>query len=158
GWSPCGHDAVYTLLVPLKPPQGHTFQLELGTAQEVPANHRVCVELVCTCTRSPRVKNNMLCIIHQPDETLQIHQASSLLSNLCTACYLDAEKTAHCFQSLVSSAWGKTPSSRRYALRVLPSSRSCKLELTDASGRCLSVEMLFRVQQGDSDIFLSSQA
>ncbi|PKU30961.1 inositol -trisphosphate receptor-interacting 1 [Limosa lapponica baueri] len=95
--------------------------------------------------------------IKRPYEAQQINQDSSLLSNLCTGRYLDAEKTAHWFQSLVSSAWGKMPHSRRYSLRVLPSSRSCKLELTDTSGRCLSVEMLFGVQQGHSDVFLSSQ-
>ncbi|NWQ93843.1 IPIL1 protein, partial [Burhinus bistriatus] len=31
GWSPCEEDAVYRLLVPLKPPRGHAFHLELGT-------------------------------------------------------------------------------------------------------------------------------
>ncbi|XP_014807493.1 PREDICTED: inositol 1,4,5-trisphosphate receptor-interacting protein-like 1 [Calidris pugnax] len=156
GWSPCGHE--YCLLVPLKPPQGHAFQLELGTAWEVLAKNRVRVEMVCTCTRSTRVQKNTVCFVHQPYEARQINQDSSLLSNLCTGRYLDAEKTARWFQGLVSSAWDKTPSSRRYALRVLPSSRSCKLELTDASGRCLSVEMVFGVQRGDSDVFLSSQA
>ncbi|PKU34307.1 pigment epithelium-derived factor [Limosa lapponica baueri] len=59
---------------------------------------------------------------------------------------------------LVSSAWEEMPHSRHYSLRVLPSRRSCKLDLTSASGRSLFVEMLFGVQQGNSDVFLSSQA
>ncbi|PKU43887.1 inositol -trisphosphate receptor-interacting 1 [Limosa lapponica baueri] len=157
GWSPRVHDAVYCLLVPLKPSRGHSFHLELGTAQEVPAKHRVRVKLECTCTRDQGVEN-MLCFVHQPGEALRRNQDSSLLSNLCTGCYLDAQKTARWFQSLVSSAWGEMPHSPHYAMRVLPSRRSCKLELTHASGRSLFVELLFGVQHGDSDIFLSSQA
>ncbi|NWT49339.1 IPIL1 protein, partial [Chroicocephalus maculipennis] len=31
GWSPCEQDAIYHLLVPLKPPRGHAFHLEMGT-------------------------------------------------------------------------------------------------------------------------------
>uniref|UniRef100_A0A8C3JF83 Mab-21-like HhH/H2TH-like domain-containing protein n=1 Tax=Calidris pygmaea TaxID=425635 RepID=A0A8C3JF83_9CHAR len=158
GWSPRGHDAVYTLLVPLKPPRGHAFQMELGTGVDVWAKHRVRVKLECTCTDDMRVEDNMLCFVHQPHEALERNQDSSLLSELCTGLYLDVEKTARWFQGLVSSAWEEVPHSRRYRLRVLPSRRSCKLELTSASGRSLCVEMLFGVQRGDSDIFLSSQA
>ncbi|PKU27632.1 inositol -trisphosphate receptor-interacting 1 [Limosa lapponica baueri] len=157
GWSPRVHDALYCLLVPLKPSRGHSFHLEVGTAQEVPAKHRVRVELECTCRRDARGED-MLCFVHQPYEALARDQDSSLLSNLCTGRYLDAQKTARWFQSLVSSAWGEMPHSPHYAMRVLPSRRSCKLELTHASGRSLFVELLFGVQQGDSDIFLSSQA
>ncbi|KAM6412930.1 inositol 1,4,5-trisphosphate receptor-interacting protein-like 1 [Pluvialis apricaria] len=47
--------------------------------------------------------------------------------------------------------------SRHNDMKVLPSSRLCKLQLTNASGRSLFVEMVFGVQQCDSDIFLSSQ-
>uniref|UniRef100_A0A8C3K0L9 Mab-21-like HhH/H2TH-like domain-containing protein n=1 Tax=Calidris pygmaea TaxID=425635 RepID=A0A8C3K0L9_9CHAR len=157
GWSPRGHDAVYTLLVPLKPPRGHAFQLELGTAGDAPAKHRVRVELECTCTKDTRV-GDMLCFVHQPHEALQRSQDSSLLNELCTGRYLDAQKTARWIQGLVSSAWEEVPHSRRYGLRLLPSRRSCKLELTSASGRSLCVEMLVGVQRGHSDLFLSSQA
>ncbi|KAF1486742.1 Inositol 1,4,5-trisphosphate receptor-interacting protein-like 1, partial [Eudyptula minor novaehollandiae] len=31
GWSPFEDDAIYRLLVPLKPRRGHAFHLELGT-------------------------------------------------------------------------------------------------------------------------------
>ncbi|NXU28725.1 IPIL1 protein, partial [Thalassarche chlororhynchos] len=31
GWNVCEDDLVYRLLVPLKPPPGHSFHLELGT-------------------------------------------------------------------------------------------------------------------------------
>uniref|UniRef100_A0A8C3KPK9 Inositol 1,4,5-trisphosphate receptor-interacting protein-like 1 n=1 Tax=Calidris pygmaea TaxID=425635 RepID=A0A8C3KPK9_9CHAR len=157
GWSPHGHDAVFSLLVPLKPPHRHAFHMELGTARDAPAKHHVRVDLACTCTKDTR-EEDMLCFVHQPHEALERKQDSRLLSNLCTGRYLDAQKTACWFQDLVSSAWEEVPHSRCYPLRVLPSRRSCKLELTSASGRSLIVEMLFGVQQGDSDILLNSQA
>uniref|UniRef100_A0A8C3PRU9 Mab-21-like HhH/H2TH-like domain-containing protein n=1 Tax=Calidris pygmaea TaxID=425635 RepID=A0A8C3PRU9_9CHAR len=135
GWTPCGHDTVFRLLVPLKPSRGHAFHLELGTAGEVPAKHRVRVDLA-----------------------LERNQDSGLLCQLCTGRYLDAQKIARWFQDLVSSAWEEMGLWRPYQLRVLPSHRSCKLELTSASGRSVVVEMLFGVQRGESDIFLSSQA
>ncbi|XP_009696186.1 PREDICTED: inositol 1,4,5-trisphosphate receptor-interacting protein-like 1, partial [Cariama cristata] len=42
-------------------------------------------------------------------------------------------------------------------MTVLPSSCSCKLQLMSASRRTLFIEMMFGVQQGNSDIFVSSQ-
>ncbi|XP_074442907.1 inositol 1,4,5-trisphosphate receptor-interacting protein-like 1 [Larus michahellis] len=157
GWSPCGDDAVYPLLVPLKPPRGHAFHLELGTAGQTPAKNCIRVEQECTCTRDQHVEN-MLCFLHHPEEVLWRNQDSSLLGTVCTDSYLDAQKIACWFQNLVTSAWGEMTQSHHYRMKVLPSSRSCKLQLTSASGRSLLVEIVFGVQQGDSDIFLSSQA
>ncbi|NXA26623.1 IPIL1 protein, partial [Ibidorhyncha struthersii] len=157
GWSPHGHDAVYRLLVPLKPPRGHAFRLELGTAGEMPAKDcRVRVELECTCMKEQLVENT-LCFLHHPKEVLRRNPAASILGTLCTGSYLDVLKTAQWFQNLVRSAWGEMPQSHHYSMKVLPSRRSCKLQLTSASGRSLFVEMLFGLQQGDSDVFLSSQ-
>ncbi|NXV24420.1 IPIL1 protein, partial [Cepphus grylle] len=157
GWSPHGHDAVYRLLVPIKPPWGHTFHLELGSAGKMPAKDScIRVELECTCTRNHPVEN-VLCFLHHREEALSRNQVSSLLDTLCTGSYLDVEKIACCFQNMVRSAWRKMPQSCCYIMKVLPSSRSCKLQLTNASGRSLFIEMMFGVQRGDSDIFLSSQ-
>ncbi|KAM6069267.1 inositol 1,4,5-trisphosphate receptor-interacting protein-like 1 [Theristicus caerulescens] len=157
GWNPREDDAVYSLLVPLQPPRGHTFHLELGTAGDMPANDScVRVELECTCMRE-QLAENMLCFLHHPEEDLRRNQDPSLLRTLCTGSYLDVEKTAHWFQNCVRSAWVEVPQSRRYNMKVLPSSRSCKLQLTNASRRTLYVEMIFGVRQGHSDIFLSSE-
>ncbi|NXJ69926.1 IPIL1 protein, partial [Rostratula benghalensis] len=156
GWSPCGQDTVYHLLVPLKPPRGHAFHLEMGTAGKMPAESYVRVVPECTCMGEQCVKNRP-CFVHQPRDPLRRKQNSSILSTLCTDSYLDARKIALWFQNSVSSAWKKLPQSRRYTLEVLPSRRSCKLQLKNASGRSFLVEMVFGVQQGDSDIFLSSQ-
>lgn len=51
------------LLVPLKrPPRGHTFHLELGTAREMAArNSSFHVELECTCTRERPVEDMLCC-------------------------------------------------------------------------------------------------
>ncbi|KAK0677041.1 IPIL1 protein, partial [Pygoscelis papua] len=158
GWSPCKDDVVYCLLVPLKPPRGHVFHLELGNAGKIPVkDSRVRVVLECTCTREQLV-GDMLCFIHNPEEELRRNQDPSLLATLCTGSYLDVEKTAFWFQNFVKSAWVLVPQSHHYNMEVLPSSRSCKLQLTNASRRTLFVEMMFGVQQGDSDIFLSSQS
>ncbi|NWQ91550.1 IPIL1 protein, partial [Burhinus bistriatus] len=157
GWSPEEDHAVYQLLVPLKPPRGHAFHLELGTTEEMPAKgSRVRVELECTCMREQLVENT-LCFLHHPEEELRRNQGPSLLGTLCTGSYLDVQKTAHWLQNLVRLAWVLVPHSCHFNMKVLPSSRSCKLQLTNTSGRTLFVEMLFGVQQGDSDIFLSSQ-
>ncbi|KAM6392614.1 inositol 1,4,5-trisphosphate receptor-interacting protein-like 1 [Pluvialis apricaria] len=117
---------------------------------------RVRVELECTCTREQLVENTG-CFLHHPKEELSRNPAASLLGSLCTGSYLDVQKTARWFQNLVRSAWEEMPQSHRYSMEVRPSSRSCMLQLTTASGRRLFVEMVFGVQQGDSDIFLSSQ-
>ncbi|XP_014805984.1 PREDICTED: inositol 1,4,5-trisphosphate receptor-interacting protein-like 1 [Calidris pugnax] len=157
GWSPCGHGVVYCLLVPLKPPRGHTFHLELGSVEGMPAKSHIRVQLDCTCMRDQHVEN-MLCFVHQPKEALRRNQDSSLINNLCTGLYLDAQKIALWFQSMVSSAWAEMPQWHHYSMKVLPSHRSCKLLLMTASKRSLFVEVIFGVQEGNSDIFLSSQA
>ncbi|NXS22432.1 IPIL1 protein, partial [Mystacornis crossleyi] len=155
GWSPHKEeDVVYCMFVPLKPPPGHAFHLELDTAGHMPQRSmRIRVELVCTCTG----EQNTLCFLHHSEEELKRNQVASLLYTLCTGPYLDVEKIALWFQTFVISAWSVVSQSCHYNVRVLPSSRSCKMKLTKASGRSLFVETIFSVQQGDSDIFLSSQ-
>ncbi|XP_075008518.1 LOW QUALITY PROTEIN: inositol 1,4,5-trisphosphate receptor-interacting protein-like [Calonectris borealis] len=155
GWSPREEDIIYRLLVPLQPPRGHAFHLELGTAGERPAKDSyIRVELECTCRRE-QLGENMLCFLHHPEEELRRNQGPSLLGTLCTGPYLDLEKTTHWFQILVEGAWMLLPLSRDYRLTVLPSRRSCKLRLTSASNSTLLIEMMFAVQQEDSDTFLS---
>ncbi|XP_063255223.1 inositol 1,4,5-trisphosphate receptor-interacting protein-like 1 [Prinia subflava] len=156
GWSTQkSEDVVYCMFVPLKPPRGHTFHLEPDPAREtLPPSMRVRVELACTCAGE---QPDQLCFLHHSQEELKRNQVASLLHTLCTGPYLDGEKIALWFQTFVISAWSVVPQSRRYRMKVLPSCRSCKMKLMKASGRSFFVEMVFSVQQGDSDIFLSSQ-
>ncbi|XP_066854420.1 inositol 1,4,5-trisphosphate receptor-interacting protein-like 1 [Anser cygnoides] len=156
GWSPRENDTVYRLLVPMTAPRGHSFHLELGKEDDILArNSSIRVELECTCAREQAFED-MLCFLHHSEDELK-NQEPSLLDTLCTDSYLDAEKTARWFQNFVKTAWVVMPQSHLYNVKVLPSARSCKFQMTNATKRNLTIEIIFGVQQGNSDIFLSSQ-
>ncbi|NWT54548.1 IPIL1 protein, partial [Erythrocercus mccallii] len=155
GWSPHAQDVVYRVLVPLSPPPGHTFHLELDTAGSLQRNFCVLVELLCTCKRK-QLWDNMLCFLHHPEEELRRRQDPSLLHTLCTGAYLDVKKTVHWFYRYVRVAWLLLPQSHRWHLMQQPSRRSCKFQLSKDK-ESFMVEIIFGVQQGDSDIFVGSQ-
>ncbi|XP_063011847.1 inositol 1,4,5-trisphosphate receptor-interacting protein-like 1 [Melospiza melodia melodia] len=157
GWSPHDWDGVYHVLVPLNPPPGHTFHLELNsTGQVADRTFNVCVELVCTCEKE-QVEEKPLCFLHHSRKELRRKQKCSLLETLCTGFYLDVEKTSHWFCHLVRSSWLQVPQWHSWHLVFQPCSRSCRLELS--KGReSLTVEMLFGVRRGDSDIFVVTKA
>ncbi|XP_025953675.2 inositol 1,4,5-trisphosphate receptor-interacting protein-like 1 [Dromaius novaehollandiae] len=157
GWSSDHDTTVYNLLVPLKPPTGHSFHLELGTGGELLDRHgRVRVQLECVCQRE-QLLGYALCFLHHPEVKLGRHEGPDFLQYLCTHSYLDVEKTSCWLQLVVMNAWLLLPPSHRCKLRLLPASRSCKLRLTSASGRPLFIDILLGVQQGDSRIYLTSQ-
>ncbi|NXK62703.1 IPIL1 protein, partial [Sylvietta virens] len=155
GWSPRAEDTVYRVFVPLSPPPGHAFHLELDTAGMPQRNFRVRVELLCTCTRE-QLGQDMLCFLHHPEEELRRKQDASLLHTLCTGSYLDVEKTAHWFCRFVRVAWLLLPQSCHWRLMLQPSSRSCQFQLSK-DRESFMVELIFGVRQGDSDIFVGSQ-
>ncbi|XP_041870190.1 inositol 1,4,5-trisphosphate receptor-interacting protein-like 1 [Corvus kubaryi] len=158
GWRPCAEGALYHVLVPLSAPPGHAFHLEPDTGVKMPGrNFRVRVDLECTCVREQLGDNAMLCFLHHSKEELSRKQEPSLLDTLCTGPYLDVEKTACWLYRLVRADWLLLPqSSHRLNLMLLPSSRSCKMQLSKGK-ESLVVEVLFGVRQGDSDIYVSSQ-
>nr|XP_030125211.3 inositol 1,4,5-trisphosphate receptor-interacting protein-like 1 [Taeniopygia guttata] len=156
GWSPRrAQNVVYRVLVPLSPPPGHAFHLELDAAGMLQRNFCVRVELLCTCTRE-RLGEDMLCFLHHPEEELRRRQDPSLLHTLCTGSYLDVEKTVHWFYGFVRVAWLLLPQSRHWRLTLQPCSRSCKFQLRKDK-ESFTAEMIFAVRQGDSDIFVCSQ-
>ncbi|NXP47075.1 IPIL1 protein, partial [Heliornis fulica] len=156
GWIPSEEGTVYQVLVPLMPPRGHAFHLELNSAKEDPARtFSIRVELLCTCT-SEQMPGQMLCFLHQPEEELKSNQDPSLLHTLCTDSYLDVQKTSRWFHQLLYAAWVVLPYSSRYTMKVLQSSYSCCFQIRRDEEK-LDIDMMFGVQQGDSDIFLSSQ-
>ncbi|NXJ00097.1 IPIL1 protein, partial [Psophia crepitans] len=158
GWSPREKDIVYCFLVPLEPPHGHAFYLELSTLGEMPVrNFYIRVELACTCTRE-QLPGEMLCLLHHPEQELRSNGGHSLLNTLCTESYLDVQKTARWFHQLVKAAWVFLPQSSQYSLKMLPSSRSCKFQVTTNRQQKLMIELMFGVQQDNSDIFVSSQS
>ncbi|XP_032548251.1 inositol 1,4,5-trisphosphate receptor-interacting protein-like 1 [Chiroxiphia lanceolata] len=156
GWSPREEDVVYRVLVPLTSPPGHTFHLEMDTSGHIPGrNFFIRVEPVCTCPREQQ-DENVLCSLHHPEEEQRRNEEPNFLNTLCTGSYLDVEKTARWFYQLVRAAWVILPHSQSWQLVLLPSSRCCKFKVTRGTQR-FTVEILFGVQQGVSDIYVSSQ-
>ncbi|XP_066405815.1 inositol 1,4,5-trisphosphate receptor-interacting protein-like [Molothrus aeneus] len=156
GWSPRDWDGVYRVLVPLNAPPGHAFQLELNSAGQVAARtFSVRVELVCTCHKE-QLGEEPLCFLHHSQKELRRKQKRSLLGTLCTGSYLDVGKTSLWFCQLVRGSWLQVPQWHSWHLVLQPCSRSCRLQLSKGR-KSLTVEMLFGVRQGDSDIFVVSQ-
>ncbi|XP_063253453.1 inositol 1,4,5-trisphosphate receptor-interacting protein-like 1 [Prinia subflava] len=156
GWSPREQDVVYQVLIPMTPPPGHSFHLELDSAgHKHVRNFRVRVQLECTCTGEQQGEN-LLCFLHQPEEELRSSQEPSLLDTLCIGSYLDVHKTARWFCQLVRAVWPALPHSHNWHLTLLPSRRSCQFKVTNGI-ESFRMEMLFGVRRGDSDIFVSSQ-
>lgn len=59
-------NVVYCLLVPLKPPPGHAFHLDLHSKRKAGMRTScLFVQLQCICTRKQLV-GNMLCFLHHP--------------------------------------------------------------------------------------------
>ncbi|NWR78876.1 IPIL1 protein, partial [Centropus unirufus] len=158
GWSPFEEDSAFCFLMPLKAPHGHTFHVEPGTAEETPArNFCIRVGLLCTCTAEQQLEKTV-CFVHHSEEELRGNMVPGLLQSLCTGSYLDVEKTACWFHQKVKEVWKALPQSSQRTLTVLPSSRSCRYQVTRDRQRSLTIEVIFGVRRGDSDIFLSSQA
>ncbi|NXI26797.1 IPIL1 protein, partial [Sterrhoptilus dennistouni] len=155
GWSPRAEDAVYSMLVPLSPPPGHTFQLELNTAGMPQRTFHVCVELLCTCSRE-HLGQDLLCFLHQPEEELRRKQEPSLLHTLCMGSYLDVEKTARWFCCFVRVAWLLLPQSHHWGFKWQPSRCCCKFQLSKEQQSFIA-EVIFGVRRGDSEIFVGSQ-
>ncbi|NXO63050.1 IPIL1 protein, partial [Phainopepla nitens] len=156
GWSPREQDVVYQVFVHMTPPRGHSFHLELSTAgQTGMRNFHIRVQQECTCTRE-QPDENMLCFLHHPEEELRRNQEPSLLHTVCTDSYLDVHKMARWFYQLVRATWPALHLSHNWHLVLLPSTRSCRFNVTNGT-ESFRIEMLFGVQQGNSDIFASSQ-
>ncbi|OXB51198.1 UNVERIFIED_CONTAM: hypothetical protein H355_006870 [Colinus virginianus] len=155
GWAPLEEDIFLCLLVPLIAPRGHIFHLELRNTEELPGkNSHIRVELKCTCGYERNMK--MLCFIHTSKERLK-NQQPSLLESLCTGSYLDVEKTVYWFTVVIKTAWECMPQAAICSLNVMQSGRSCKLQFKDISGITSLIEIVLGIQQGNTDIFLSSQ-
>ncbi|NXN00459.1 IPIL1 protein, partial [Sylvia borin] len=157
GWNASEEEIVYRVLIPLTPPLGHIFYLELDTNQQRPGrNFRVLVNLECRCPRGQQGAY-ALCFLHHPDVIRRLTGQPNLLDTLCTGSYLDVKKTVLWFSALVRGSWRRLPQSRSWDLTLLPSKRSCNLRLTN-SQESFQVRVLFGVQRHGSDIFISSRA
>ncbi|OPJ81291.1 inositol 1,4,5-trisphosphate receptor-interacting protein-like 1 [Patagioenas fasciata monilis] len=155
GWSPREEDITYRLLLPLKPPRGHLFHLEPGPLWPM-RNFRIRVELVCTCEMA-QPAGRTRCFLHDAEQEQRRNEGPNILEDLCTDSYLDVQKTARYFQMFVRRSWRVLPISAAHRLTVLPSDRSCKFCVTQRRGKRILIELMFGVQEGTSDIFVSSQ-
>ena len=154
-WSVRENSIAYSLLVLLRPPPGHSFSLELDTTGQLPARRSsIQVVLECTCSRE-QLLGESWCFLHHPDDKLPRDQSSYLLRTLCTCSCLDVAKIACWVQLLVRSAWLLLPQSQHCQLTVLPSSQSCRFQLTSTSNVNNCTEMIFAVQQGSSGAYPS---
>ena len=147
----CGQDEfVYRLLVPLEPPTGHSFHLELGTEGEMPVrNSRLRVQLECTCTEDWQ-PGDMLCYLHHSEDLLASTQEARLLQTLCTGPYLDVQKTALWLQELMTAACIAVAERDTYKFTVLPSTHGCKINVSNIFDRSCSIELILAVQHSDT--------
>lgn len=148
-WSLQEDGLFYHVHVFLVPPPGFCFHLDLDPTGQRPARQcDIRVELKCVCSRE-RLLGDVKCILHHPDDKLGMYLATRLLGTLCTKVHLDTEKVASWVQVLVKKAWVLLPMSHHCQLTVLPSSNSCKLQVTNASQQTISIDMIFVVQQAE---------
>ncbi|NXA21944.1 IPIL1 protein, partial [Ibidorhyncha struthersii] len=146
-WSVQENNITYCLCVFLQPPPGHSFSTELHTTAQLPArSSSIHVVLECTCSRD-EVLGESSCFHHHPDDKLPKDESSFFLCTLCTHSYLDMEKVACWIQFLLRSAWLLLPESRHCQLTVLPSSQSCRFQLTSPSKMNMCIELIFAVEE-----------
>ncbi|XP_071600379.1 inositol 1,4,5-trisphosphate receptor-interacting protein-like 1 [Heliangelus exortis] len=156
-WSVHENSIKYLLPVFLQPPPGHSFSLELDTTGQLPGRHNsIHVLLDCTCWRK-QLLGDALCALHPNNNNLTREQGSHLLRTLCTHSCLDVEKITCWVQLLLRSAWLLLPESHHCQLMVLPSSQTCKFQLTCTSQMHICTEMVFAVQRGSSVTYLSPE-
>uniref|UniRef100_A0ABM5EQ82 Inositol 1,4,5-trisphosphate receptor-interacting protein-like 1 n=1 Tax=Pogona vitticeps TaxID=103695 RepID=A0ABM5EQ82_9SAUR len=142
----------YTVLVPVLPPRGRSFQIETSDPEGTLSRHgRILVKMECTCKRE-RLLGDVVCLLHHPKR-----QPSDGTQVLCTGSLLDAEKTIHWFQELVAKAWNEIYQSYSLDLVSQPSNTACRLKLGFRSGKSISIDIILGVQQGDSSVFLVTQ-
>ncbi|NXK11043.1 IPIL1 protein, partial [Herpetotheres cachinnans] len=143
-WSVHENSITYRLLVLLWPPPGHSFTLELDTTGQLPAKQpSIRVVLECLCSKKELLGD--ACFLHHPNNKLPRDQSSCLLRTLCTQSCLDVEKIACWVRLLVRTAWLLLPQSHHCQLTLLPSSQSCRFQLTSASKMNICTEMIFAV-------------
>ncbi|XP_039237542.1 inositol 1,4,5-trisphosphate receptor-interacting protein-like 1 [Pipra filicauda] len=144
-WRELGDCTVYQLVLFLRPPPWHSFRLQLPDAMDVPHSIRVLLE--CSCSRTA---GNIFCFVHPTYS----HQHSPLVRTLCTDSHLEVQKVAGWLPRLVESAWERLPQWHDWQLRLLPSSRSCRLLLTGPGQVRLCAVLLLALQQGRPGTFL----
>ncbi|CAH6787925.1 inositol 1,4,5-trisphosphate receptor-interacting protein-like 1 [Phodopus roborovskii] len=158
-WGTLHETHKFDVLVPIVPPQGTMFVLEMRD----PALGRRCgcvrVDSKCMC-KHEKLLGDVLCLVHhhRDHSTILSKCTSSLKAALCTGSHLDVCKTVQWFRNMVGNAWALVAHKYNFKLTLPPSTTSCKLRLDYRSGRFLSISLVLGVQREDTLVYLVSQA
>lgn len=154
GWS-TEVSKTFCVLVPILPPKGHSFHIEMSDSEGTSGKHgHISVEAECLCKRE-KLLGDVVCSLHHPEREMSQEEKSKSISHvLCTSSHLDGEKTAQWFQALVSKAWDALGPKYNLSLTIQNSNKSCRLKLELQSRKEIFIDILLGVQQGDSLIFL----
>lgn len=158
-WGTLHETHTFDVLVPIVPPQGTMFVLEM---RDPALGHRcgsVLVESECVCKRE-KLLGDVLCLVHHHrDHSAGLGKCgSSIKAALCSGSHLDVCKTVQWFRNMVGNAWALVAHKYDFKLSLPPSTTSCKLRLDYRSGRVLSMHLVLGVQREDTLVYLVSQA
>lgn len=158
-WGTLQETQKFDVLVPIIPPQGTMFVLEMRD----PALGRRCgcvlVESECMCKRE-KLLGDVLCLVHHYNDYpgLMGKCSNSIKATLCTNSHLDVCKTVQWFRNMVGNAWALVAHKYDFKLTLLSSPNSCNLRLDYRSGRFLLIHLLLGVQREDTLVYLVSQS
>ncbi|XP_054331792.1 inositol 1,4,5-trisphosphate receptor-interacting protein-like 1 isoform X1 [Pongo pygmaeus] len=158
-WGTLHETQKFDILVPIVPPQGTMFVLEM---RDPALGHRcgcVLVESECVCKRE-KLLGDVLCLVHHHRDPSAVlgKCSSSIKAALCTGFHLDVCKTVQWFRNMMGNAWALVAHKYDFKLSLPPSTTSCKLRLDYRSGRFLSIHLVLGVQREDTLVYLVSQA
>uniref|UniRef100_H0WV47 ITPRIP like 1 n=2 Tax=Otolemur garnettii TaxID=30611 RepID=H0WV47_OTOGA len=158
-WGTLHETQKFDILVPIGPPHGTMFVLEMRDPALGRRCGRVLVETECMCKRE-KVLGDVLCLVHHHrDHSVVLGKCStSVKAALCTGLHLDVYKTMQWFRNLVGNAWALVAHKYDFKLSLPQSTTSCKLRLDYPSGRFLSIHLILGVQREDTLVYLLSQA
>ncbi|XP_066495737.1 inositol 1,4,5-trisphosphate receptor-interacting protein-like 1 [Tiliqua scincoides] len=147
----------FCVLVPISPPKGHSFHVEMSDVEGAPSKHgHILVEMECLCKRE-RLLGDVVCSLHHPNHHSSNDQGPFFIHDLCTSSHLDVDKAIHWFQALVAKAWESLSYKYKLDLVPQPSNTSCRLKLMFKSGRTVFINIILGVQLGDTLVFLATQ-
>lgn len=157
-WGTLHKTQKFDVLVPIVPPQGTMFILEMRD----PSLGRRCgcvkVDSECMC-KHEKLLGDVVCLVHHRDHSSMLNKCtSSIKAALCTSSRLDVCKTVQWFRNMVSNAWALVAHKYDFKLTLPPATTSCKLRLDYRSGRSLSISLILGVQREDTLVYLVSHA
>ncbi|XP_004483646.1 inositol 1,4,5-trisphosphate receptor-interacting protein-like 1 [Dasypus novemcinctus] len=156
-WGTLPDTQEFEILVPLAPPQGSVFVLEMRGPERGRRCGSVLLESECACRRE-KLLGDVLCLVHRDGARAAAACGRPGQAALCTGSRLDVGKTVQWFRDMVGHAWALVAHKYDFRLSFPPSSTCCQLRLDYRSGRFLLVSLVLGVQREDTLVYLVSQA